>query len=410
MAIELLSPYRRLANDKRYTLVEGGRGSAKSFHVAVYLLQLTYEENEVILFTRYTMTSAQISIIPEFREKIEMFGLEEAFEITNNQITNRYTGSRIIFSGIKTSSGNQTAKLKSIAGLSCWVLDEAEEMPSKAEFDKIDDSIRKKGASNRVILVLNPAYKTHWIYKHFHQEGKRADTEYIHTTFEDNRANLSNAFLNKINQTRQNAPEEFKWRYLGEWQDVRKGIIYPHYEVVDSAPDGLRIYGLDFGYNDPMALVEVTIADPFVYVQELLYERFITVDDLIKRLPALGVSENANIYCDSANPGDIQQIFNAGYRRAKPALKGSGSIASGIGKVKSYSLRIVRPSTNLLEELLNYAWDEDKDGNLVDGKPIDAYNHAADAMRYAIYTHTFRPSTTGSPVARGYRRRERFVR
>ena len=59
-------------NDSRYFVVTGGRGSGKSFGVAVFLLNLTYEEGHKVLFSRYTMTSAQTSIIPEFVEKIDM--------------------------------------------------------------------------------------------------------------------------------------------------------------------------------------------------------------------------------------------------------------------------------------------------------------------------------------------------
>lgn len=391
--IQLLPQYKPLETDKRYTLVEGGRGSAKSFHVSVYLLNLTYEPGEVTLFTRYTMTSAKISIIPEFVEKIDLLGLNDVFEIANNQIVNKYTGSRIIFSGIKTSSGNQTAKLKSIAGLSCWVVDEAEEMPSKEEFDKIDDSIRKKGTSNRVILVLNPAYKSHWIYKHFHANGRRHDTQYIHTDYRCNRHNLDKAFLNKIEHTRAVNLEEFRWRYLGLWQDVRRGVIYPHYQVVDAMPDTPKLYGLDFGYTDHMAMVEVAMVGGFLYVREIFYEQWVTVDDLIKRLPGLGVPLNAHIWADSASPGSIQQIFNAGYRRIKPAIKGRDSIRAGIGKIKGFELRVVGPSPNLVNELLNYGWDEDKEGNMIDGVPIDDYNHLMDAMRYAVFSHTYRKGT-----------------
>ena len=159
--ITLLHPYRKLDNEKRYTIVTGGRGSAKSFHVTMFLLMLTYQPNETILFTRYTMSSAEISIIPEFVEKMELTNTEGAFKIKGNQIMNTLTGSNIIFSGIKKGSGNQTANLKSINNLTCWVLDEAEEMRNEDEFDKIALSIRKIGVKNRIIVVLNPCDNEH---------------------------------------------------------------------------------------------------------------------------------------------------------------------------------------------------------------------------------------------------------
>jgi len=89
----------------------------------------------------------------------------ETFEITNDTITNKVTGSQILFKGIKTSSGVQTASLKSLTGITAFVVDEAEELIDEEVFNKIDYSVRVKGIQNRVILIMNPATVDHWIYK-----------------------------------------------------------------------------------------------------------------------------------------------------------------------------------------------------------------------------------------------------
>lgn len=89
-----------------------------------------------ILYTRYTMVSAGMSIIPEMMEKIDLDGTTKYFKTTKTDIVNKMTKSRIMFRGIKTSSGNQTAKLKSIQGITTFVCDEAEEWTSEDEFDK----------------------------------------------------------------------------------------------------------------------------------------------------------------------------------------------------------------------------------------------------------------------------------
>ena len=112
---------------KRYIFLSGGRGSLKSTTVHDFIARLTYEKGHGVLFTRYTMTSAEKSIIPEFKITLERLGIESHFHITQNTITNLKTGSFIYFSGIKTSSGNQTANLKSIAGITTWVIEEGEE-------------------------------------------------------------------------------------------------------------------------------------------------------------------------------------------------------------------------------------------------------------------------------------------
>ena len=168
------SKYKPLGNDSRYFVVTGGRGSGKSYSVNSLLVRLTYERGHVILFTRYTMASAHISIIPEFIEKLEKYDKVDDFHITKDEITNLQTGSKIIFKGIKTSSGDQTANLKSLQGVTTWVLDEAEELVHEDIFDKIDLSIRAKDKDNRVILILNPTTKEHFIYQRFFEgRGRR---------------------------------------------------------------------------------------------------------------------------------------------------------------------------------------------------------------------------------------------
>ena len=107
--IQLLPDYKPLFYENpetRYYLITGGRGSGKSWTLALFLLNLTYEKGHVILFTRWTLVSAFISIIPEFIDKIEIMGKEGDFEITQTEIINKRTGSKILFRGIKTKCGN----------------------------------------------------------------------------------------------------------------------------------------------------------------------------------------------------------------------------------------------------------------------------------------------------------------
>jgi PBSX family phage terminase large subunit len=245
--VELISQYKPLFKkepETRYFLVTGGRGSAKSYHVATLLCNLTYEPNEIILFTRWTMTSAHISIIPEFKEKIELLGKEADFDITATEIINKHTGSKILFRGIKTSQGTATANLKSIQGVTCFVLDEAEELTDEDVFDRIDLSVRSKERPNRVIMVMNPSYKGHFIYKRWLID-KRADTTYIHTTFEDNKVNLSESFLEAAERTKKANDVRFRHLFLGEWLEDAEGILWNR-EIIErqritKAPELTRI-------------------------------------------------------------------------------------------------------------------------------------------------------------------------
>ena len=245
--MKLLAPYKSLFKkkpDKRYFLITGGRGSAKSFHVSLFLVNLTYESGHVVLFTRWTMTSAHISIMPEFLEKIEMLGIEEDFKISQKEIINIKTGSRIVFRGIKTSQGTATANLKSIQGVTTWVLDESEELTEQDIFDRIDLSIRQKDKANRVILVMNPSYKSHWIYQSF-IKTKRNDTDYIHTSYEDNIDNLSQSFINQALQTKKQNVERYQHLFQGKWLEDAEGILWNRNIIersrIDKKPDNLKI-------------------------------------------------------------------------------------------------------------------------------------------------------------------------
>ena len=155
--------------DKFIILITGGRGSGKSFNAATFIERLTFERSEdrtfahTILYSRYTMVSANMSIIPEMMEKIELDGGARWFKTTKADIINKRSGGRIMFRGIKTSSGNQTAKLKSIHGITTFVCDEAEEWTNEDDFDKIMLSIRQKGIQNRIIIIMNPTDSNHFI-------------------------------------------------------------------------------------------------------------------------------------------------------------------------------------------------------------------------------------------------------
>jgi len=140
----------------RYYQVYGGRGSGKSFTVAIATVQLTYSEyNHKILYLRQTMVTVEDSTIADIRLAIVTLGLQNDFREKKGLITNIRTGSTISFKGIR-SSGNQTAKLKSLSGVTTLVIEEAEEVESFDEFSKIDESIRVKGKPLKIILIYNP--------------------------------------------------------------------------------------------------------------------------------------------------------------------------------------------------------------------------------------------------------------
>ena len=385
--ITLKNKYLALGSDSRYFVITGGRGSGKSYSVNLFLLLLTYELGHTILFTRYTLTSAGVSIIPEFLDKIETFDLSNDFSITKDEIVNLKTGSKILFKGIKTSSGTQTANLKSLSGVTTWVLDEAEELTDEDTFDKIDYSIRAKGIDNRVILILNPTTKEHFIYQRFFenkgmQEGSnitKGDTTYIHTTYLDNYENLSESFINQIEEMKVRRPQKFKHQILGGWLDKAEGVIFSNWTIGKYEHIGTTIYGQDFGFsNDPTTLVECNIdtSNKRIYINECFSLQGLTtsqINNLNKQHAKDGL-----IVADSAEPRLISELSSAGLNIV-PTIKGQGSVTFGISLLLDYDLIVTPESVNLIKELNNYCWLEKKSNT-----PIDNHNHLIDALRYAV--------------------------
>jgi len=396
--VTLNDKYKNLGSDSRYFIVTGGRGSSKSFSVTSFLLLLTYEQGHVILFTRYTLVSAHISIIPEFIEKIELMQMQSNFVITKDEIINTVTGSKIIFKGIKTSSGTQTANLKSLQGVTTWVLDEAEELTDEDTFDKIDLSIRHKVKQNRVILILNPTTKEHFIYNRFFeskgiQEGvtlTRNDTTYIHTTYLDNIENLSKSFLDQIEQIKSHRPEKFKHQIMGGWLDKAEGVIFTNWSIGDFVNTGTVVFGQDYGFsNDPSTLVETSIdrANRKIYIKLHLYQTGLTTSDLYEINKR--VAGDSLTIADSAEPRLINELRAKGLNILE-AVKGQGSVTHGISILQDYDLVIDPESIELHKELNNYSWLEKKSKT-----PIDNFNHAIDAIRYAV-TYQLENPTRGN--------------
>ena len=380
----LNNKYNALGNDTRYFVITGGRGSGKSFAITTFLAFLTFEQGHKILFTRYTMISAANSIIPEFLEKLELYGIMEHFRITKDEILNISTGSSILFKGIRTSAGNQTAALKSISGITTWVLDEAEELVKEEDFDKIDQSVRSKSKPNRVIMILNPATKEHWIYQRFFagkgvnagHNGYKDNITYIHTTFKDNIENLSESFLLQLEDIRRRRPDRYNHQILGGWLDKAEGVVFSNWRTGMFNDSADFIFGQDFGFSvDPTTLIKLAIdkdrkimwiktmyAKPGLSTKEIgeLNRRF-AGDDLI--------------ICDNAEPRLISELQE--YCNLKPTIKRSGSILTGIALVQDFDLIIDSDSTELIKELNNYVWHERNE------RPVDKWNHQIDALRYS---------------------------
>ena len=382
------------SSDARYFIITGGRGSGKSFAVTVFLTLLTMTKGIRILFTRFTMTSAHLSIIPEFLEKIGLLGFDEVFSINKAEVVNTSNQSDILFRGIRTSAGNQTASLKSLQGISTWVLDEAEELVDENIFDTIDLSIREKNIHNRVVLILNPVTKEHWIYKRFFEDkgveggfnGFKDNVCYIHTNYRDNKENLSQSFLERIKSIKHRNFKKYQHKILGGWLDKAEGVVFENWSIGEFNPDGLQTScGMDFGFSvDPDSLTEVAIdkRKRKIYLKEHIYKNGLKSNELAQII--LDKVDNKLIIADSAEPRLIADLRHLGVN-IKPVKK--GTIESGITRMQDYELVITPESTNIAKELNNYIY-ADKGSKLY----VDNYNHAIDGVRYNVIYHLDNPN------------------
>ena len=410
--------YKKLfTSKKRYFFVSGGRGSLKSHSLHDFILKLTYEKGHGVLFTRYTMTSAKASIIPEFKEAISRLGVEEDFHITEKEIHNKKTKSFILFRGIKTSSGLQTGNLKSLSGITTWVVEEAEDFQDEKTFETIDDSVRTTEKQNRIILVMNPTTPEHFLYDRWFKNTQKQimidgfpvtvsdhpEIEHIHTTFLIGFKYLAKDWLKKAKKWRTRAKkgidivtgrtltEQEQERsklfyvnnYLGGWKEKQEGCIFDNWEIGDFDQSLPFVFGQDYGFDDPTTLVKVSInkKKKLLYLDEIFYLSGLD-DDKIFQLNLKNCGRSL-IIGDSAAKTTIVTL-----QRKKedskslniiPCVKGKGSVLTGIQKMQKYTIIVTPRSKNLIKELNNYIWLDKKSD-----VPIDDFNHLIDPIRYAV--------------------------
>jgi phage terminase large subunit len=233
-----------------------------------------------------------------------------------------------------------------------------------------------------IFLDFNPVDEASWVYDVADKETNKL----IHSTYKNNPF-LPKEQIAEIESLRD--ADENMWKVFGLGERGKsQEIIYTHWKQGPFKEDSEVVYGLDFGYSVPTALIKVGFKDNQTYAHEMLYETRLTTNDLIERLKTLDIKRSEEIFCDNAEPKTIEELVRAGYN-AKPAEK---DVYAGIQKVKSQPLTITPESTNLIKEIRSYKWKTDKDGKVhPDESPVKMWDHGCDAMRYAIFTKLNKP-------------------
>jgi len=223
---------------------------------------------------------------------------------------------------------------------------------------------------------------------------KRNDIKIIHSTYKDN--NFVSETIIKDLEQRALLNQNFKRVYVdGEWGSY-EGLIFQegkNWDIVNHFPSEFiwHTFGLDWGFtNDPTTIIEVAFRDNQLYLREHLYKKGLLNSQIAKEIKELN---NFNsITADSAEPKSITELKRIYKINIKGAKKGKGSIMAGINKLLEYPIHIEDSSLNIIKEFRNYRWETDRNGKATN-KPIDSFNHAIDALRYAIEDE-FKPKST----------------
>lgn len=334
------------ASDKRIVSLRGGTRSGKTYNTLIWWIwKLKQETGKTLTIARNTMPALKASAMRDFFSILNSLGLYS--EANHNKTSNEYTFNNNLIEFIAVNQAERVRGRKR----NYLFLNEANETDL--------ESFRQLAfrTTEKIVLDYNPSEAFSWIYD---DVETRDDCDLFVTTYQDNEF-LEDSLIQEIERLK-DADEDY-WNIYGLGLIGSGGSrIFTHWRETDYIPAGEKVYGLDFGYNNPTALAEVTMADNTLYWREMLYESKLTNADLIQRLKLFPELIGRLIIADAAEPQRIEEIRRAGFR-IQPAFK---IVKDTVDFVKSKLLRIDSGSSNLLREIKRYSWKTDKAGNLTD--------------------------------------------
>lgn len=383
-------------NNSRYIILLGGRGAGRSTVASQYAnAKLVAPEYFRCAIMRYVLGDIRNSIYKEILDRAEENGIKDSLLVNESMMSVSYGANSINAVGFRKSSGDQKAKLKSLANYSHVIIEEADEIPEE-DFIQLDDSLRTLKSDIKIILLLNPPPKSHWIIKRWFDlipsgisdfyipilKTDIVDTTFIYTSFEDNIKNISEQSIANYRRYEITKPEHYFNMIKGLVPEVIRGKIYSNWKVIDSLPHEARLerIWLDFGYtNDPTAIGGIYKYNGGYILDEWCYKTGMSNKEIADTLRSL---ELGLVIADSSEPKSIDEIRGYGIN-ILPAEKGQGSITQGIAFVKSQKISITKRSINIAKEYDNYAWLINKDGETLN-IPKDILNHHMDGIRYGF--------------------------
>ena len=348
----------------RFVINEGGSRSSKTYSlcqlVIIYCLQ---NNNKVVSIIRKTFPALRATVMRDFIEILKDLGIYSLED--HNKSEHIYTfpnGSIVEFFSVDDEQKIRGRK-RDIA----WC-NEANEL----YFD--DFTQLNMRTESKLIFDYNPSESTSWLY-----ELPTEESVLIKSTYKDNPF-LPQSIRAQIEDLKRTDEALYQIYALGE-KAISKSNIYSNWTFIPHRPARFvnYVYGLDFGYNHPTALMRVYWCDNDIYIEPVIYESYLTTPMLIDKMQSFNVEKTVTIVADYARPEIIAELNNAGYdvQNANKVVK------KGIDNIKTFGV-LCQDDKAIKKEYENYKWK--KIGDMITDEPVKMWDDAMDAIRYAT-TH-----------------------
>jgi len=383
------------SNNYLFHVLKGGRASAKSTHIAIWLVLALMKYPVTCLCIRKVGNTLAESVFEQLKEAIEILNVGHVWKIQKSPLQLIYIprGNKFIFRGADDPAKIKSIKMSKFPIAFVW-FEELAEFKTEEEVSTIVNSVLRAelptGLSYKVIYSYNPPKrKQSWVNKKFETQFIPDNTYIHHSTYLDN-PHISKAFIEEANETKKNNEFKYRWEYLGE--PIGSGVV-PFSNLVFrtitdeeiASFDNIR-QGNDFGYaTDPMAFVRIHYDKKkrIIYFIDEIYGVKMSIRELASKIKSKGY-DDFHVTCDSAEPRSIAELRELGIKALK-AKKGPGSIEFGENWLDDLEAIVidVKRTPNVAREFENIDYQTDKDGN-IRPKLEDKDNHSIDSTRYAL--------------------------
>ena len=383
MSFQVTTALRKLAKlENRIRVIPGGTWAGKTYDIIA--LEIDYaikHPGTEITFVGATIPSVKAGVLKDFKQIMRE---------TGRWIPHHYNATDRIYtfangSTIQCTAFDDEDKARQAGKRNRLFVNEVNTI-SKSVVDAL--MIRTDGV---IWLDYNPTARF-WVDNELvNSDG----VDYLILTYRDNEA-LPQTILDELERRREKAKTSDYWSnwcavYLDGKVGRLEGVCLTEWQEIKKLPEEARIlcYGLDFGYtNDPSSLMALYKWNDGYILDEVFYKKGLLNSDISNLLKSYNVNEY--VYADSAEPKSIDELRMYGHK-VEPVAKGRDSVVYGINLMNQNKIWVTSRSTNMLRELQSYVWQKDKDGTPLN-KPVDAFNHAIDASRYAMMEEISNPN------------------